>query len=182
MQVIRNTDLHENRWSGGTTTQLCIFPASADYKKMDFDFRISTATIETETSTFTALPGVSRILMVLDGVLELHHRDQHSTILHPFETDSFSGEWETTSHGKATDFNLMIRRADLSGTVRCLLLGKKSNFSLTAGKHGFLYLYKGDISVGDIPLKAGDSVYLDAGETINILGKNNATVIHVNLQ
>jgi len=64
------TPAHEQNttlWSGGTTTQLCIYPYAATYTGRDFIFRISTATIESEESVFTKLPGYTRILMLLEG-------------------------------------------------------------------------------------------------------------------
>ncbi|MBS1490033.1 MAG: HutD family protein [Bacteroidetes bacterium] len=96
------------RWSGGTTTQLCIYPYSATYSGRDFIFRISTATIESEESVFTKLPGYNRILMVLKGNLTLTHAGQHNKSMQPFDTDSFKGEWNTASKGKAVDLNVMV--------------------------------------------------------------------------
>jgi environmental stress-induced protein Ves len=63
----KNSDLIINNWSGGITTQLAIYPKDANYKKQNFQFRISTATVEIEESVFTKLPGVSRKLMILNG-------------------------------------------------------------------------------------------------------------------
>ena len=64
--------------SGGTTTQLFIYSWNETYSNLQFDFRISTATVEVETSIFTQLPGVRRTLMVLDGTMELHHQHHHT--------------------------------------------------------------------------------------------------------
>ena len=59
------------KWIGGTTTQLAIFPATAEYTKFNFIFRMSTATVEIEESTFTFMPGVTRHLMILNFVFSL---------------------------------------------------------------------------------------------------------------
>jgi uncharacterized protein len=189
VKIIRKADIQTSRWAGGTTSQLFIFPAGSDYKKMDFDFRISTATIETETSTFTSLPGVKRILMVLDGTLELSHRDQldsrsgRSTILEPFETDSFPGDWETTSGGKVTDFNLMIRRQELEGMVRMMQLGKKSDLVLEAEHHAFIYLHKGEVMINEKEsLQRGDGIYFDSSSPLRIQGKANTELIYVTVK
>ena len=42
-----------SKWSGGETTELYIYPADYQYKKRDFLFRISRATIPKEKSIFT---------------------------------------------------------------------------------------------------------------------------------
>ena len=96
-------------WSGGKTTELFIFPENATLAERNFDVRISTASIEVELSSFTPMNGYLRKLLVLDGVLELHHELHHSTVLSKFEQDAFSGDWLTKSKGVATDFNVIYR-------------------------------------------------------------------------
>ena len=54
------------KWSGGLTTELFIYPEGSAYSERNFDFRLSTATVEIETSVFTPLPHVQRTLMVLE--------------------------------------------------------------------------------------------------------------------
>ena len=180
MEIIPFEELNTAEWSGGTTTQLYIFPKTADYKKMDFDFRISTATIEIEKSTFTKLPGVKRTLMVLDGTLELEHKGQYSTILEAFEKDSFSGDWDTTSGGMAEDFNLMIRNPELNGFVRHIQLSKKKTLTLQTEKHGFIYIYRGTLLLHeDTELTTGDSIYFSEKEAVTLTGISNALLIYV---
>lgn len=180
MQIIQFEELKTNEWSGGTTTELFIFPKTSSYKKMDFDFRISTATIEIERSTFTKLPGVKRTLMVLNGTLELEHKGQHSTILEAYEKDNFSGDWETTSGGIAEDFNLMIRNENLNGFVRHIQLSKKKSLSLQTEKHGFIFIHKGTIALNDeFQLTSGDSIYFNEKDAVTLQGLSNALLIYV---
>lgn len=108
MHIIRKDMQTTTTWSSGTTTELAIYPADAKYTKHNFKWRISTATVNNETSIFTMLPGIWRILMVVEGDLSLEHTGHHNVHLAPFEQDQFSGEWETKSRGKATDFNVML--------------------------------------------------------------------------
>lgn len=107
--IFHKDDYPVSVWSGGTTTQLFIYPPQSDYARRDFLLRISSATVDCEQSTFTALPGVSRIILPLRGTLHLSYRDHGEVFLREYEQDSFDGGWETTSVGKATDFNLMTR-------------------------------------------------------------------------
>ena len=53
-------DYRTSCWSGGTTTEIFIWPEDADYAARRFAVRISSATVELEESDFTALPGVTR--------------------------------------------------------------------------------------------------------------------------
>lgn len=102
-------DFLTSKWSGGSSTQLYIFPANANFEDRNFEFRISTAKVAIEESTFTALPGVDRKLMILEGEICINHQGQYSKKLKPFEADEFSGDWKTTAIGTCTDFNVMTR-------------------------------------------------------------------------
>ncbi|MCK5028254.1 MAG: HutD family protein [Bacteroidales bacterium] len=124
---IKASDLNTNKWSGGTTTQLAIYPKDADYKKLNFQFRISTATVEVEESTFTKLPGIYRKLMILDGEIRIEHKDRYTQTLKKFEQDSFEGNWNTKSFGKAVDFNLMTK-GNTKGEIESLII--KNKFTL----------------------------------------------------
>jgi environmental stress-induced protein Ves len=108
IEVIRKNKYKTSNWSGGTTTELYIYPKDAIYSQRDFKWRLSSAKVEVEKSTFTLLPGISRLIMIIEGELILEHEGHHNSILKEFQQDSFSGDWTTTSFGRVTDFNLMI--------------------------------------------------------------------------
>lgn len=98
-------------WSGGTTTELLIFPKGSLYAERTFGFRISTATIEVESSDFTSLPQYNRLLTVLEGNLEIIHEGRYMRRLSRFENDAFHGSWKTSSRGKARDLNVIYSDA-----------------------------------------------------------------------
>ena len=180
MEILFAGDLETAEWSGGTTTQLFIWPRNAAYKQMNFDFRISTATIEVETSKFTQLPGVKRTLMVLEGSLELQHKGHHQTILERFEKDEFSGDWETVSGGMAEDFNLMVLNPKMKGFVRHMQVSKKSKIQFCSTSHHFIYIYRGTILLNDsATLSRGDSIYFSGNDEVNLSGVSNAVIIYV---
>jgi uncharacterized protein len=118
-QIIRKEEQQTSTWSGGTTTQIAIFPADSDYISRNFDWRMSSATVDEERSVFTRLPGIERIVMIIHGEMVLEHVGHHRTLLRPFEQDTFSGEWITHGNGHATDFNLMLS-AQCSGRLQVL--------------------------------------------------------------
>ena len=123
-RIIRKGELPVSRWSGGTTTQLAIWPEGAVYAERNFVWRVSSARVETQESEFTSLPGVARCLMVLDGTLHLEHEGRYETELVQFAQDNFSGSWTTRSRGRVTDFNLMTTAGE--GRVQLLELGASS--------------------------------------------------------
>ncbi len=104
------------KWSGGTSTELFIFPPTADFSKRDFGFRLSIATVAIKESTFTRLEGVHRILLLLEGNFTLSHTGHHSKTLLPFDQDQFEGDWETRCSGMGKDFNLLFK-SPYKGTV-----------------------------------------------------------------
>lgn len=123
IETIRKEDYQTSEWSGGTTTQLLIYPKDAVYSERNFKWRLSSAKVEVDESEFTFLPGISRIIMIIEGELRLKHQDHHSALLNKFDQDSFSGEWQTRSYGKVTDFNLMMAKG-CSGKLETILLNK----------------------------------------------------------
>lgn len=179
--LITANKIKTTTWSGGLTSELFIFPTTASYKELNFDFRLSTATIEVDSSSFTKLPGIKRTLMVLDGTLELHHKDQHSTILNEFEKDQFMGDWETISYGQVVDFNLMVNHPDLNGNMSQLIIGKKKSIDLSCEKHAFIYVHKGSIQLQEKELQYGEGVYFDSSEQISIFANVNSTLIYVSI-
>ncbi len=97
------------KWSGGQTDEIFIFPEGASYKEMSFNARISSATVELEESTFTKLPDIQRFICPLDNDLKLLSDGKIISELKPFEIFEFSGDTMITSIGKCRDFNLMIK-------------------------------------------------------------------------
>lgn len=111
VKVTRRSELCAKKWSGGVTTQLAIWPEGADYGERRFDWRISSAAVEDDKSTFTPLPGVHRHIMTLEGVIGLCHESVRERTLRPLaDVDEFEGDWKTTSVGRCVDFNLMTKK------------------------------------------------------------------------
>jgi environmental stress-induced protein Ves len=176
-------------WTGGTTTQLFIFPETADYQKRDFQFRLSTATVEIERSDFTPLPGFSRKLLVLDGEIILNHKDHYTAQLKKFDVDSFVGDWKTSCIGKCTDFNLIIS-GDTSTELKAICLGKEQNLHYKIKDHCnwfFVYVAKGDLGINinhEKPtLSEGHLLVMEKPELkeIGIFGIENSELIFVEI-
>ena len=106
--LLKSNDFQVSDWSGGKTKQLYLSPQTGHYGKRDFDYRLSTATVELAESQFSDLSGFHRILMSLDHTLHLHNASrQEETVLAPFTPYFFEGSDSITSRGTCTDFNLI---------------------------------------------------------------------------
>ncbi len=109
-----------SEWSGGKTTQLAIAPEGAVYAERAFLWRLSSATVELESSDFTPLPDYTRLISVLRGTMRLRHDGGPEIVLGPYEVHSFDGGAATHSEGRCTDFNLMLRKGRCCGSVQAL--------------------------------------------------------------
>lgn len=141
------------KWSGGETTELFIYPKDSQYKKREFLFRLSSATVPNEKSTFTKLPGIERKLLILSGETKLCF-GQEERSLSLDEQVEFKGDWETTSEGEATDFNLMMKEgADGYMEPIYLLPNDRENCGIFLKGMSkcfvFLYLCEGSIIIRD---------------------------------
>jgi len=147
--ILSNQQFKVSDWSGGTTTELFIFPPNASYQERNFVFRLSTALVEIEKSTFTSLPGVTRKIMILDGEIRIDHQNHYAKNLRKFDVDTFEGDWKTTSVGRCTDFNLMTTekiKVDLTAVV--IEENQRLDYQVESGWNWvFIYLYSGQINI-----------------------------------
>lgn len=109
MVLLNRNDSLISKWSGGTTAQLLIFPEFSQYKDRDFDYRISVATIDDETSVFTSLAQYKRYLVALSEKVNLVNGENEIS-LNRCEAYEFDGSDHVVSKGKAMDFGVMCRK------------------------------------------------------------------------
>lgn len=174
--VLTNQDYKISDWSGGSTTQLYISPANASYAERNFDFRLSSAKVEVPESTFTALPGVNRKLMVLEGEITLNHENEHSKTLQKYEVDTFNGDCKTTAIGTCTDFNVMTSGNQTSELSHMQLLANHyKTLSIEENYHTVcLYLHSGSIYV-----EISNKLYNLKKESLLILSNINIFSFHL---
>ena len=181
-EVIREQDQKTSQWSGGTTTELFLYPKDGSYADRNFLFRLSSAYCQDMESVFTSLPGVSRILMVLDGRISLCHQGKRKVTLEPGDQDHFTGDEITKSVGSCVDFNLMMKQ-DTDGNLFYRKLQEEEKLSLgdfsvkkkpdlADGCYFGLYLVKGKVAlakrhkVNRIILKEHDFCMFREGENL----------------
>lgn len=185
-RIYGQEDFRTSGWSGGTTTELAVFPENGDYLSRNFIWRLSTATCDREEAVFSKLPDFDRVLMVLEGNVVLAHEEVRVARLSPYEQDRFDGAYKTKSFGKITDYNLMVAKGNEgyldvlpltaeSQTFTGEIRSKYPNQALT------LYLKEGyaTITFGGktVMLAAGNQLVLEAdgGEalTFSAMGEGN---------
>lgn len=112
-----------------------------------------------EESTFTPLEGIHRFIAPIKGTLKLNHKNQ---VIHlrPYMCFEFDGGLQTTSEGKATDFNLMLSKA-CSGYLESVLLQKSVEVRLSNINHDVWIIYSPDLNLS---IQTKESHTLSAGD------------------
>ena len=170
-----SSEYNTSNWSGGTTTELGIGPDGSRYADREFLWRISSATVDLEESTFTALPDYDRIIMTLEGEIDLCHNDGEWMHLKAFETHSFDGGDDTVSRGKVVDFNLMIRKGAAGGEMIPLLFPNDGTVieinevlsDINSYHEIMIYCYRGQMTV---TFEDGNEQTLEEKESLWING------------
>lgn len=137
MEIVKLTEQNYSttNWSGGTTTQLIIYPSTATVANQDFTYRISTAVVNGD-STFTKYNNYTRFITTLDNEITLNN----DTILTPLNVHKFSGEETTTSIGSCTDFNLICSK-ELSSNM---VVEKESYSKVYSGYNHYIFYSSND--------------------------------------
>ena len=182
INIIKKEQQQTSKWAGGTTTQIAIHPKESNYANRDFLWRLSTAVVELDESNFTKLPGFDRHLMVLEGELRLEHKEQHSVVLKQYEQDSFKGDWDTVSLGRARDFNLMLKEG-VEGRIEHYKTAAGQRFTIEleaqCQKQCFLgcYCHKGQMSIEAMGqfavLTEGDLLLISYDDILSLVLENN---------
>ena len=154
MRILHLTckDYKTSAWSGGTTTELFIWPEGADYAARQFSFRVSSAAVELAESDFTPLPAVERWITPLTGGFTLTHPGKAPVAMVPLDSPyRFSGAEATHCVGRATDFNLMLK--GVAGEMSVC----RGAAAVKPGFNGFYALNGGTVHLnGDHTLAPGD--------------------------
>lgn len=167
-------------WASGTSTEIFIYPSDGNFVDRNFTFRISTATVEAEESTFTFFEGITRHLMILKGELELIHEDRYIKQLKPFDQDTFSGEWPTRAKGKVTDFNLMLKNGAEGSLTHIETVQDQILVAEKASDYLFVFVASGSFTADEFTPSIGDLIQVE--ETLELSSKEpgNLIVIEVN--
>ncbi len=168
-------------WASGTSTEIFIYPSNGSFVDRDFTFRISTATVEAEESTFTFFEGITRHLMVLKGELELIHEDRYAKNLKPYDQDVFSGEWPTRAKGKVTDFNLMLKNGAEGSLTHTATMPKQILIAEKESDYLFVFIASGSFTADEFQPTIGDLIQVEEQLELTSNEPGNLILIEVNV-
>lgn len=170
MKLVSKVNQKTSSWTGGTTTELLIFPENSSVSEQNFEYRISTARVLVEKSEFTSFPNFNRKLAILEGKLKIQHNQSAWYFLEQGEQVEFSGDWKTRSEGQVVDFNVIYNdnyQVELGFTDQLDGMVYMGNIELL----GF-YCINGMGGINGVAFHAGDFVFIqeaisDIESTIN---------------
>ncbi len=182
MSISIITNFKTTHWSGGTTTELFIFPENADFAKREFDFRLSIATINDDYSVFTALHNTHRTLLLLEGEIKLVHECHHEKTLLPYQFDQFEGDWRTESFGTGKDFNVMTKGDRKAQIEHMSLVSKMSKkIELEPNVNRFIYCHSGEIEINNIKLVSNQLAQIENEKDLEITTSRASNLILVSI-
>ncbi len=160
MKIRNITEFKSSKWSGGTTTELFIYPENSSYKLRNFLFRLSSATIDEERSIFTNLEGFKRFIAPLEGELNISHNQKDFKSLSQNELYTFDGAVKTISTGRCRDFNLMVKNKTEAYAKNCSL-AENQKLSLEILQNEILWLFSYQNS-GIIKISCHDNLLVNS--------------------
>lgn len=128
----------------GTTTQICIEPATASIEKNDFFYRLSSAPVDKD-GDFSLFPGKSRILVPIKGNGFCLNEDEYEK----FEVAQFSGDEKVKCSllkGPILDFGVIYDPKKVKAQARILNLKTDLSFSLDPDCEYFFTVLDGELS------------------------------------
>lgn len=149
----------------GQTAEIAISPKGSDFRDGNFKWRISSASIESE-SQFSQFPGYSRILTVLSGEGILLNNQE----LGPFEIFEFEGEDKIECaliDGPVEDLNVIFLRDRYRASMQLLHLMKETAFKMEKGIHFFLPLVA-QVNVAEIEFFPPDILKVEGAGNLPI--------------
>jgi environmental stress-induced protein Ves len=123
--------------------------------------------------------------MILSKSITISHKGQYTKQLNKFDIDEFLGDWETTSKGKCTDFNLMIKGAT-RGNLNALQIEKEKRINLKTSANPdwlFIYIFSGEVKVDinyeNYTIKKGDLLAINelTVQNIALFGLENSEIV-----
>ncbi|MGN1204044.1 MAG: HutD family protein [Lachnospiraceae bacterium] len=180
IKIMNESDFSTSVWAGGKTTEMYLYPEGSSYKERNFLFRISSATVEKETSVFTKLDGIHREIVLLRGNMVLQHGQEAPVTIAPYKPYAFEGSWETVSQGCAQDFNLMYQNC--RGSIHVITSNGSALFEKIAGMD-FFYSPEEDFQINQQLIKRGQLAMITGQrDKVKIDTKSgNPGVIHVSV-
>ncbi len=189
MKLMKKSQYLQSPWKNGkgTTSQIEIFPAEADFTTSHFLWRLSSARI-TESGAFSIFPEHSRLLSVISGgalELKIQGSKKSSHLLKAFTIFEFEGIEEVHCElqgDAAVDLGLIFNPKWVIASMRIERLEKSnSKLKLEDGIH-FIVCVAESLKIGNYELCVLDSLRLEGCHELQLQSSNQNTriaIVHI---
>ncbi|WP_172795320.1 HutD/Ves family protein [Bdellovibrio bacteriovorus] len=179
MKMLRKADYEIMPWKNGigVTSQIDIYPDSAQFPDGDFLWRLSSATVSA-SAPFSKFDNCDRLLAVWKGKgMKLNDHD-----LPPLTPYKFSGDSAmegVLKDGEVMDLGIIYRRGKVSVDMTSEEFTKEVvAMTLAPGFHYF-FCVSGSMAVGQNLLEEGDTVRVDGAQAVKLSGKLGTKYFHI---
>jgi environmental stress-induced protein Ves len=191
-------DFKRTPWKNGLgwTDQIAISPETADLRRGDFNWRVSTARVA-QSADFSPFPEHDRVLVVLEGAgVRLSHRfdegeEPEVVDLPPGEPYEFPGDIPTRcdlQDGPIQDFSVFLRKGVVSAVVEPVELedGDAQDWE-PQGRTCFVFVTHGRIDAQGTGIGAGQILRIEfpadqAPAPLPLRGEGGARALLVQIQ
>ncbi|MGH6874155.1 MAG: HutD/Ves family protein [Aestuariivirgaceae bacterium] len=182
MRRLSPADYRRTPWKngGGITTELAVGPENATLS--DFHWRVSIAEVAAD-GPFSLFPGSDRTIMLIEGGGMILNAGDHGSIalLEPLQAQSFSGDWPVFGRlvsGRVRDFNLIVRRDALHGSLKAIVFDTGCDVACPAGAILVCHILKANTQTAG----EGDTLITDHNLTLTASGHQPVTAILATIQ
>jgi len=181
MKLLKNSDYQTMTWKNGlgSTAQIEIHPATADFSQGNFLWRVSSASVRSD-GPFSQFPGYDRWLIVLAGKGLLIN----GFPLQPLSPFHFSGNELIHSeliHEAVTDLGIIYRPDKIDTSMKVQELHGTQTLALTPGVH-LLYCLTGQIQTPNLTVSANDTLKVTGPAVVELTPPKDLPTKYIHLK
>lgn len=164
----------------GETRELLLEPSGSSLDHLDFDYRLSMATIKS-SGDFSRFPGYRRILLPVSGAGFALNGHPYAT----YEIAHFDGDEAmhcTLLKKEVTDLGLIYQPDKIKANARILTLPFTVNLTLEPDHRYLVTLLDGTLAANGQAMTAGDTLALQQESRLELVCSRRATLAFFTLQ
>ena len=181
IRAIQEKDFLKMPWKNGRgfTQQIFITPPTASVAANDFDYRISSATVDKD-GEFSLFPGKKRILVAVKG----HGFQLNDDVYEKFEVAQFTGDEKifcALLGGPVVDLGLIYDESKVKVNSRVLDLRSPLSFEIEPSTEHFFIIMNGSLNFEGVSLKELETLYFKNEKLCNLQTVKRATLLYLSL-
>ena len=177
LRLIKAIDMTPMPWKngGGTTSEVAISPANASVAGLDFDWRVSIATIGAD-GPFSQFEGYDRQLVVWKGE-GLQINDEFKASNKPFQLRGEDSTDAKLTEGPVKDIGVIFKRGEVKAELGVKSAPAESITTHIVRGECFILCGQGELRIDEFYLNPGDVVHAQGEGELAITALDQARII-----